>query len=71
MNKKRNYVHNNLLLDVKKRSRLNHNWDIIELYEHMILNYGFNIGGETKFGVPITEEFIDILKKRLTKLKGI
>ena len=49
---------------------MQHNWEVTDLYENMIYKYEDMIGGTTRFGVTITEEFINTLKKRLVQLKG-
>jgi hypothetical protein len=44
------------------------NWEIRKLYEDMIMEYQNNIGGTTKYGVLITEKFIESLRTRLRQL---
>ena len=46
------------------------NWEIKRMYENMIYRYENMIGKRSEFGVEITEEFVIILKKRLSQLKG-
>ena len=44
------------------------NWEIRKVYEDMIVEYQDKIGEKTEFGVTITEDFIETLRKRLRQL---
>tara|TARA_R100000234_G_C4983117_1_gene171955 strand:- start:483 stop:665 length:183 start_codon:yes stop_codon:yes gene_type:complete len=44
------------------------NWEIRKVYEDMIVEYQDKIGERTEFGVIITEDFIETLRKRLRQL---
>jgi len=44
------------------------NWEIRKVYEDMIVKYQDKIGETSEFGVTITENFIETLRKRLRQL---
>ena len=44
------------------------NWEIRKIYEDMIVEYQDMIGKKTKYGVTITEDLIQVFKKRLRQL---
>ena len=44
------------------------NWEIRKVYEDMIVEYQDKLGEKTEFGVTITQDFIEILRKRLRQL---
>ena len=44
------------------------NWEIRKVYEDMIVKYQDKIGETSEFGVTITEDFIETLRKRLRQL---
>jgi len=44
------------------------NWEIRKVYEDMIIKYQNKLGKKTKYGVLITEDFIETLRKRLRQL---
>jgi|TARA_R100000329_G_scaffold141248_1_gene123956 hypothetical protein len=44
------------------------NWEIRKVYEDMIVEYQDKIGETSEFGVTITEDFIETLRKRLRQL---
>ena len=44
------------------------NWEIRKVYEDIIVEYQDKIGEKTEFGVTITENFIETLRKRLRQL---
>ena len=47
-----------------------HKWEVLDLYEKMIYKYEGMLGEKSKFGVTITERFLDTMRARLVKLKG-
>ena len=47
-----------------------HNWVVLDLYEKMIYKYEGMLGEKSKFGVTITERFLDTMRNRLQELKG-
>ena len=44
------------------------NWEIRKVYEDMIVEYQDKIGETSEFGVTITEDFIETLRKRSRQL---
>ena len=40
-----------------------------DLYMKLILKYSRDIGGTTTFGVPITQQFLDVLRIRYNELR--